>query len=96
LALWFEMIILDISGLMLKTKGGSSLSVLEEVKVRQAINRLENTCLLLSEVGRSDNRFSKQFSEMVAELKKFQDELSAIRQTLNIENLGKKVAKKEG
>lgn len=66
------------------------MSVLEETKVVQAINRLENTCLLLNEVGRSDNRFSKQFSEMVAELKKFQDELSIVRQTLNIENLGKK------
>ncbi len=66
------------------------MSVLEETKVVQAINRLENTCLLLNDVGRSDNRFSKQFSEMVAELKKFQDELSIVRQTLNIENLGKK------
>jgi hypothetical protein len=66
------------------------VSVLEETKVVQAINRLENTCLLLNDVGRSDNRFSKQFSEMVAELKKFQDELSIVRQTLNIENLGKK------
>jgi hypothetical protein len=66
------------------------VSVLEETKVVQAINRLENTCLLLNEVGRSDNRFSKQFSEMAAELKKFQDELSIVRQTLNIENLGKK------
>ena len=66
------------------------MSVLEETKVVQAINRLENTCVLLNEVGRSDNRFSKQFSEMVAELKKFQDELSIVRQTLNIENLGKK------
>lgn len=66
------------------------MSVLEETKVVQAINRLENTCLLLNEVGRSDNRFSKQFAEMVAELKKFQDELAIVRQTLNIENLGKK------
>jgi hypothetical protein len=75
---------------MYKNKGGYKVSVLEETKVVQAINRLENTCMLLNEVGRIDNRFSKQFSEMVSELKKFQDELSIVRQTLNIENLGKK------
>ena len=72
------------------------MSVLEETKVVQAINRLENTCSLLNEVGRSDNRFSKQFSDMIAELKKFQEELSVVRQTLNIENLGKKSPKREG
>ena len=68
------------------------MSVLEETKVIQAINRLENTCQLLGEVARNDNRFSKRFAEIMEELKKFQDELSEIRQTLNVENLGKKNA----
>ncbi len=66
------------------------MSVLEETKIVQAINRLENTCFLLGEVGRSDGRFSKRFTEIITELKKFQDELSEIRHNLNIENLGKK------
>jgi hypothetical protein len=66
------------------------VSVLEETKIVQAINRLENTCLLLGEVGRSDDRFTKRFTEIITELKKFQEELSKIRLNLNIENLGKK------
>ncbi len=69
------------------------MSVLEETKIVQAINRLENTCSLLSEVSRNDARYSKRFTEITEELKKFQDELSEIRQNLNIENLGKKTQK---
>lgn len=65
------------------------MGVLEETKIIQAINRFEDTRLLLSEVGRNDPRFSKRFNEIVEELKKFESELAEIRDQMNIENLGK-------
>lgn len=66
------------------------MGVLEETKIIQAINRLEDIHALLGDVGRSDNRYSKRFSEINDELKRFQAELDEIRKAMNIENLGKK------
>ena len=65
------------------------MGVLEETKIIQAINRFEDTRLLLNEVGRNDPRFSKRVNEIIEELKKFESELAEIRDQMNIENLGK-------
>lgn len=65
------------------------MGVLEETKIIQAINRFEDTRLLLNDVGRNDPRFTKRFNEMIEEMKKFESELAEIRDRMNIENLGK-------
>jgi predicted nucleic acid-binding Zn-ribbon protein len=66
------------------------MSTIEETKVIQAINRLEDARNLLSEVGRKDNRFSEKFNGMNSELEKFEKQLQEIREKLNVENLGVK------
>ncbi|NLW48025.1 MAG: hypothetical protein GXY86_11930 [Firmicutes bacterium] len=66
------------------------MSVLEETKVNQAINRLESARQLLEEIGKQDNRFNNSFAKIIAELGKFEEELRQISKTLNEENLGKR------
>lgn len=66
------------------------MSVLEEIKVTQAVNRLESARQLLEEIGKLDNRFSNSFTKIIAELGKFEEELRQISKNLNVENLGKR------
>lgn len=66
------------------------MSVLEEIKVTQAANRLESARQLLEEIGKLDNRFSNSFTKIIAELGKFEEELRQISKNLNVENLGKR------
>jgi hypothetical protein len=66
------------------------VSVLEEIKVTQAVNRLESARQLLEEIGKLDNRFSNSFTKIIAELGKFEEELRQISKNLNVENLGKR------
>jgi hypothetical protein len=64
------------------------MSTIEETKVIQAINRLEDARTLLNEVSNKDNRFSEKFSGMNSELEKFEKQLREIQEKLNVENLG--------
>ncbi|MGE5581954.1 MAG: hypothetical protein ACM3X9_05380 [Bacillota bacterium] len=66
------------------------MGTIEETKVIQAINRLEDARSLLTEVSRKDNRFSEKFAAINNELDKFEQQLREIRERLNIENLGVK------
>lgn len=66
------------------------MSTIEETKVIQAINRLEDARSLLNEVSKKDNRFSEKFSGMNVELEKFEKQLREIQEKLNVENLGVK------
>ena len=66
------------------------MSTVEEMKVAQAINRLEDARKLLSEVSEKDNRFHEKFSGMNGNLEKFEQELREIQDQLNVENLGVK------
>ena len=65
------------------------MSTLEETKVIQSVNRLESARHLLEEISKKDNRFTDSFSKIIAELSKFEEELSQISKTLHVENLGK-------
>jgi predicted nucleic acid-binding Zn-ribbon protein len=69
------------------------MGVLEETKVIQVINRIEDIRHLLNEVGNRDNRYSKTFSQMNETLEKFEAELAEIRRAMNVENLGVKTQK---
>ncbi len=71
------------------------MGVLEETKVIQVINRIEDIRHLLNEVGTKDNRYSKTFSQMNETLEKFEADLAEIRQAMNVENLGVKTKKLE-
>lgn len=71
------------------------MSVLEEIKVTQAANRLESARQLLEEIGKLDNRFSNSFTKIIAELGKFEEELRQISKNLNVENLGKRGERKK-
>jgi hypothetical protein len=64
------------------------MGTIEETKVIQAINRLEDACYLLNEVSKNDNRFNERFTVMNSELEKFQKQLREIQEKLNVENLG--------
>ena len=66
------------------------MGTIEETKIIQAINRLEDTCYLLNEVSKKDNRFSEKFAAINSELEKFQKQLREIQEKLNVENLGVK------
>jgi hypothetical protein len=66
------------------------MSTIEETKVIQAINRLEDARSLLSEVSKKDNRFSERFTAINTDLDKFEKQLREIREKLNVENLGVK------
>jgi septation ring formation regulator EzrA len=69
------------------------MGVLEETKVIQVINRIEDIRHLLNEVGSKDGRYSQTFSQMNETLEKFETDLSDIRRAMNIENLGVKAKK---
>ncbi|HEX3046460.1 MAG TPA: hypothetical protein VHY08_17010 [Bacillota bacterium] len=71
------------------------MGVLEETKVIQVINRIEDIRHLLNEVGSKDNRYSKIFSQMNETLEKFEVDLAEIRRAMNVENLGVKTKKSE-
>jgi septation ring formation regulator EzrA len=71
------------------------MGVLEETKVIQVINRIEDIRHLLNEVGNKDNRYTKIFSQMNETLEKFEADLTEIRRAMNIENLGVKTKKSE-
>jgi hypothetical protein len=64
------------------------VGTIEETKVIQAINRLEDAVYLLNEVSKKDNRFSERFSAINSELEKFKKQLREIQEKLNVENLG--------
>jgi adenylosuccinate lyase len=66
------------------------MSTVEEMKVIQAMNRLEDARKLLSEVIQKDTRFNEKFSGMNGNLEKFEQELREIQEKLNVENLGVK------
>ncbi|HBF37342.1 MAG TPA: hypothetical protein DDW50_08470 [Firmicutes bacterium] len=66
------------------------MSTVEEMKVIQAINRLEDARKLLSEVCQKDNRFNEKFNGMNGNLERFEQELREIQDRLNVENLGVK------
>lgn len=64
------------------------MGTIEETKVIQAINRLEDARILLNEVCKKDNRFMEKFSAINNELDKFEKQLREIQEKLNVENLG--------
>jgi hypothetical protein len=66
------------------------VSTIEETKVIQAINRLEDARSLLNQVSKKDNRFNERFTAMNTDLEKFEKQLREIREKLNVENLGVK------
>ena len=66
------------------------MSTIEETKVIQSINRLEDARRLLNEVNRKDNRFAEKFSAITSQLEKYEEYLREIQSKLNIENLGHK------
>lgn len=71
------------------------MGVLEETKVIQVINRIEDIRHLLNEVGSKDNRYTKTFSQMSETLEKFEVDLAEIRRAMNVENLGVKTKKSD-
>ncbi|MCL6588918.1 MAG: hypothetical protein K6U80_03095 [Firmicutes bacterium] len=71
------------------------MGVLEETKIIQVINRIEDIRHLLNDVGSKDGRYTQTFLQMNETLEKFEAELSEIRQAMNIENLGIKSKKTE-
>jgi hypothetical protein len=66
------------------------MGILEETKVAQVINRLENSRSLLDEINEKDNRFKEAINQIIKKLAGFEKELGAIKEQLNIENLGVK------
>lgn len=64
------------------------MGILEESKVVQVINRLENTRELLNEVNSADKRFNDKITVMTKELASFEKQLAEIKRQLNVENLG--------
>jgi DNA-binding IscR family transcriptional regulator len=66
------------------------MGILEETKVAQVINRLEDTRALLTEMNTQDNRFNEKITQINNKLAGFEKELREIKEQLNIENLGVK------
>ncbi len=64
------------------------MGILEETKVTQVINRLENTRSLLEEVKNTDQRFKEDFTKINKSLEGFTKQLKEIQRQLNVENLG--------
>ncbi|HBE78399.1 MAG TPA: hypothetical protein DDW65_11575 [Firmicutes bacterium] len=64
------------------------MGTIEETKVIQAINRLEDAQALLNEVSKKDNRFNEKFAKINSDLENFESQLREIREKLNVENLG--------
>jgi hypothetical protein len=66
------------------------MGILEETRVVQVMNRLEDTRALLQEMTAKDGRFNEKITQIVKMLTAFEKELSAIKEQLNVENLGVK------
>jgi hypothetical protein len=66
------------------------MGILEESKVAQVINRLEDTRALLNEVSVVDNRFNEKVTLIIKTLTGFEKELWQVKEQLNVENLGVK------
>lgn len=66
-----------------------SMGTLEQTKVIQAMNRLEDIRCLLNEVSKQDTRYERKFAEMNTALRQFGEELQDISEQMLIENLGK-------
>ncbi len=67
------------------------MGILEESKVAQVINRLEDTRSLLNDINAVDNRFNDKIAQMLQTITEYQKELGNIKEQLNVENLGVKV-----
>ena len=67
-----------------------AMGILEETKVAQVINRMEDTRGLLDEVNAIDGRFNEKISQIIKKLGGFEKELAVIKEQLNVENLGVK------
>ncbi len=67
------------------------MGILEESKVAQVINRLEDTRSLLNDINAVDNRFNDKIAKMLQTITEYQKELGNIKEQLNVENLGVKV-----
>lgn len=67
------------------------MGILEESKVAQVINRLEDARSLLNDINAVDNRFNDKFAKMLQTITEHQKDLSNIKEQLNVENLGVKV-----
>ncbi len=67
------------------------MGILEESKVAQVINRLEDTRSLLNDINAVDNRFNDKIAKMLQTITEYQQELGNIKEQLNVENLGVKV-----
>lgn len=65
------------------------MGTLEQTKVVQAMNRLEDIRNLLNEVSKQDNRYERKFAVINTALRQFGEELHDISEQLQIENLGK-------
>jgi hypothetical protein len=66
------------------------MGILEEARVAQVINRMEDARALLEEVNTIDGRFNEKISLFAKKLAGFEKELSIIKEQLNVENLGLK------
>ena len=66
------------------------MGILEETRIAQVMNRLEDTRALLQEIEAKDDRFNEKITQMINKLTAFEKELSEIKEQLNIENLGVK------
>ncbi len=67
------------------------MGILEESKVAQVINRLEDTRSLLNDINAVDNRFNDKIAKMLQTITEYQKDLGNIKEQLNVENLGVKV-----
>jgi hypothetical protein len=66
------------------------MGILEETKVTQVINRMENTRAFLNEINENDKRFKEEINQMITKIAEFEKELGSIKEQLSIENLGVK------
>ncbi len=67
------------------------MGILEESKVAQVINRLEDTRSLLNDINAVDNRFNDKIAKMLQTITEYEKDLGNIKEQLNVENLGVKV-----
>jgi hypothetical protein len=67
------------------------MGILEESKVAQVINRLEDTRSLLNDINAVDNRFNDKIAKMLQTITEYERDLGNIKEQLNVENLGVKV-----
>lgn len=67
------------------------MGILEESKVAQVINRLEDTRSLLNDINAVDNRFNDKIAKMLQTITEYEKDLGNVKEQLNVENLGVKV-----